>query len=281
VRARRLAHTVVNAVAPGVGGRWATDVFSRTRAPRARPDKVLPLGARSFPIDDRCVDSGYLWGDGGPVALLVHGWGANSSSMQPLVPTLRGLGFTVAAFDAPGHGVSTGTRVTVKDFADTVGEVLRTLGDVRVIVAHSLGSLAVAGALTTVDAPVRCMVLLAPASTLAGVIERWTPTEITLTRSTVDKVYRELHRRSGVPVEHWDFPELGAGIGRPILAMHDPADRVVPFSDAKEIAAAVPDVRLVPVPERGHTGILMAPEVKSAISAFVAEHTGQTEGVGS
>lgn len=271
---RRLAHAAVTAVAPGVGGRWATDAFSRTRTYAGRPDDVLPLGARPFAVrGDPAVRGGYLWGTGdGPVALLVHGWGADSSSMHPLVPGLRGLGFTVAAFDAPAHGVHPGDRATMTQYAAAVAAVLRSLGTVRVVVAHSLGSIAAVSGAAATGTELACLAVLAPTCTLSGVLERWAPADLRVTRPVVERVYRELHARNGVPVSHWDVRSRGAGVGCPVLAVHDPRDPVVPYADAEAIAAALPDVRLVPVPGRGHLGVLLAPEARAAVTAFVAEH---------
>ncbi|MEU5419258.1 alpha/beta fold hydrolase [Streptomyces sp. NPDC001407] len=279
---RRFAHAAVGAVLPGVGGRWATDVFSRTRPLGGRPDNVLPLGARRFAVrGNPDVRGGYLWGDdGGPTALLVHGWGSDSSSMYSLIAPLRQLGYRVAAFDAPAHGVHEGTQATMTQFTTAVGAVLDSLGGARVVIAHSLGSIAAVGAVAA--RPRRstdCLALLAPTCTLTSVLEGWARDELRLSHAIVDRIRTELHRRNGVPVTHWDVVGLGRGLDCPILALHDPDDPVVPFREAEAIAAGLPDVRLERAPGRGHMGILMSPEVKSAVSAFVAEHgtrTGET-----
>ncbi|MGW1073750.1 alpha/beta fold hydrolase [Streptomyces sp. NPDC002537] len=279
---RRAAHAAVGALLPGVGGRWATDVFSRTRPLGGRPDNVLPLGARGFTVDSHPdVRGGYLWGDDdAPTALLVHGWGSDSSSMYSLIAPLRQLGYRVAAFDGPAHGVHEGVRATMTQYTTAVGAALDSLGGARVVVAHSLGSIAAVGALAARPREgVDCLVLVAPTCTLTAVLEGWAKGELRLSRGTVDRVYRELHRRNGVPVSHWDVVGLGGGLDRPVLALHDPDDPVVPFCEAEAIAAGLPGVRLERAPGRGHMGILMSPEVKSAVSAFVAEHgtrTGET-----
>ncbi|MEV6671271.1 alpha/beta fold hydrolase [Streptomyces sp. NPDC051162] len=279
---RRIAHAAVGAVLPGTGGRWATDVFSRTRTLGARPDNVLPLGARRFAVaGNPDVRGGYLWGDdGGPTALLVHGWGSDSSSMYSLIAPLRQLGYRVAAFDAPAHGVHEGTRATMTQFTTAVGAVLDSLGGARVVVAHSLGSIAAVGAVAARPRQgVDCLVLLAPTCTLSAVLERWAEAELRLSPAIVDRIRAELHRRNGVPVGHWDVVGLGRALDCPVLALHDPDDPVVPFREAEAIAAGLPAVRLERAPGRGHMGILMSPEVKSAVSAFVAEHgtrTGET-----
>ncbi|WP_262401369.1 alpha/beta fold hydrolase [Actinomadura sp. CNU-125] len=146
---RRLGYAAVGTVAPAAAGRRATDAFSTTRALGLRPDDVVP-DARRFTVGgDPDVRGGYLWGEDGPVALLVHGWGIDSSSMQALVPPLRALGYRVATFDAPGHGVAAGSQATMTQFTRATGAVLDALGDtfgeVRAVVAHSLGSIAAAG----------------------------------------------------------------------------------------------------------------------------------------
>ena len=146
--ARGVPHPAVAAAVPWLAARWATDAFSDTRMLGLFPDDVPPLGARRFDVaGDRRVRSGYLWGaESGPTALLVHGWGADSSSMQGLVAPLRPLGYRVAAFDAPGHGISPGSQATMTEFTRAVGAVLDALGGADLVVAHSLGCIAAVGA---------------------------------------------------------------------------------------------------------------------------------------
>lgn len=277
---RRLGHAALGRIAPEIAGRIATSTFSSTRALGSQPDDVLPLGARRFSVSgDPDVRGGYLWGgQDGPAALLVHGWGTDSSSMHGLVAPLRASGYRVAAFDAPRHGVSPGTRATMGQFVRATGAVLDALGDVRVIVAHSLGSIAAVGALAQrQEPPVDCLVLVAPAGSVAGVLERWSRNELRLRRPIVERIYQELHRHNGVPVSHWDIVGLGAGLRCPVMVIHDPHDDVVPFTEAKTLAAGLPDARLTAMAGHGHLGILMAPAVKDLIAGFIASHARTSE----
>jgi pimeloyl-ACP methyl ester carboxylesterase len=280
--AKRGVHAMVAAVAPAAAGRWATDAFSRTRALGVYPDNVLPLGATAFEVTGNPdVQRGYLWGTGGPVALLVHGWGADSSSMYSLIPTLRALGYTVAAFDAPGHGICAGNQATMTQYTDAATAVLRTLGGVRVVIAHSLGSIAAVGALGRVGTDdLDCLALVAPTCTLGGVLERWRPAGFSVSRPVVERIYRELHRRNGVPVTHWDISTLGAGFDRPVLVIHDPDDPVVPFGEAELVAAALRDCRLVAADGGGHAAILMSPQLKRLLTEFIGEHAWIDHGAG-
>jgi pimeloyl-ACP methyl ester carboxylesterase len=268
--ARRLGHAALGRLAPGYAGRLAADVFSDTRAAGTRPADTVPLGARRFDVPgDPDVRGGYLWGTEGPVALLVHGWGTDSSSMTYLVRPLRELGYRVAAFDAPGHGCWAGTRATMTQFTRATGAVLDALGDVRVIVAHSLGSIAAAGALAARPA-VRpdSLVLIAPANTLSGVLDRWVESELRLRRPIVNRIYAELHRRNGVPLSHWDVVGLGGTLHCPVLVIHDPDDPVVPFREAQVVVAGLRNGRLSVMPGLGHYAILMSPAVRDQVAAF-------------
>jgi pimeloyl-ACP methyl ester carboxylesterase len=278
LRARRIGHAVLGRAAPGLAGRRATDVFSDTRKLGTRPDDTVPLGARRFEVTG-CPDirGGYLWGEAGPVALLVHGWGIDSSAMHALVPPLRAQGYLVAAFDAPAHGICPGSQATMTQYTRAAGAVIDTLGDVRVVVAHSLGSIAAVGAIAArPELTVDSLTLIAPTAALAGVLERWSVSELRLRRPIVERIYAELHARNGVPVSHWDVIGLGAGLDCPVLAIHDPGDDVVPFSEARAVAAGLRNVRLAVTPGLGHMGILMAPAVLDLVSEFVAGHARST-----
>lgn len=271
---RRLGHAALGRMAPELAGRIATGAFSSTRALGTHPDDVLPLGARRFDVPgDPDIRGGYVWGEDGPAALLVHGWGTDSSSMHGLVAPLRALGYRVAAFDAPGHGVSEGTQATMTQFTRATGAVLDALGDVRVIVAHSLGSIAAVGAAARrLELAVESLMFIAPTCTLTGVLERWSRSELRLWRPIVEGIYRELRRRNGVPVSHWDVVGLGENLDCPVLVIHDPQDDVVPYSEAEAIAVGLRNARLEAAPGYGHIGILMAPAVKDLIAAFAARH---------
>jgi pimeloyl-ACP methyl ester carboxylesterase len=277
---RRLGHAALGRIAPGLAVRIATDAFTSSRTLGPRPDDVPPLGARRFSVGGAPdIRGGYLWGDEGPTALLVHGWGADSSGMHGLVAPLRALGYRVAAFDAPGHGVSAGTRTTMPQFTRATRDVLDALGDVRMIVAHSLGSIAAVGAAARCPAPpVECLVLLAPTCTLTGVLHRWARSELRLRRRIVTCVGRELHRRTGVPISHWDVVGLGADLDCPVLVIHDPQDDVVPYSEAETITAGLRHARLEATPGHGHFGILVAPAVREHMTAFAAAHATSRHG---
>ncbi|MCE3029593.1 alpha/beta fold hydrolase [Streptomyces sp. CMSTAAHL-2] len=272
---RRHAHSTANTLAPRVAARWATDIFSSTRTYGLRPDNTLPLGATPFTVHgNKDVTDGFLWNENATQgsALLVHGWAANSSSMHSLVPPLRNLGLRVAAFDGPAHGVRPGNQATMTQYTQAVGAVLDTLGDVRVVVAHSLGSIAAIAAIAehTGHQP-ECAVLIAPPAALADVLERWDGAGLRLTPPLVEGIYRELHRRNGVPVSHWDLTARAAALDIPTLVLHDPHDPLVPYTDARTVTAGLKNAHLTDT-DGGHTGILMSRTTTTHLTHFTTQH---------
>lgn len=266
----RIGYAVGGMVAPAFTGRRATNAFAVTRPLGVTPDDLPPLGATKFRIDGSAyVRTGYLWGSGTSTALLVHGWGVDSSSMHALVPPLRESGLRVAAFDAPGHGVAPGSVATIRQFTESVTAVLDTLGDVRVVVAHSLGAIATVAAVAG-RADLDRIVLLAPACTLLGALDRWAAGKVP--RRVAARVAGELGRRNGVPASHWDIRTLGRRLDVPVLMVHDPADPLVPFAEVAAAAASPPRARLMTVRGPGHTGVLTAAPVKRLISTFLTEN---------
>jgi pimeloyl-ACP methyl ester carboxylesterase len=276
----RRAYQVLNAVAPRAAGRRAADAFGFTRGYGLTVSDRVPLGAKVTAIQGNAdIDRAYYWAGGASRALLVHGWGTDSSSMLGFVSPLRALGFSVAAFDAPAHGVSPGKHTTMTQFTRATGAVLDAIDGAQVVIAHSLGSIAAISALAerARHTSVRCIVLIAPTSALTEVLERWASRDMALPRPVVERIYAELLVRNGVPVSHWDIPARGASLDVPTLVIHDPADPVVPYCEAERVAASLPGATLSSAPGTGHGRILSDARVREQVCAFVARHTSNSE----
>jgi pimeloyl-ACP methyl ester carboxylesterase len=85
--------------------------------------------------------SAYSVGEGAPV-LVLHGWGVDSTAMQPLADGLAKRGFRVYALDAPGFGASDSppTAWSVFDYARFMIAFLDTYNlDSVFVIGHSFG----------------------------------------------------------------------------------------------------------------------------------------------
>lgn len=253
-------------ILPRACGRVHTAMFVNTRERGSFPDDVCPLGARRVALTGVSrVAAAYLWGEGDATVLALHGWGADSTAMAPVARAALAHGGSVVCFDAPGHGASPGSQATITEYARATAAVLQRFPAVHTIVAHSLGSLAAVSAVTGAGpARVRNVVLLAPACSLSGVLDRWAA-QRRLPCAVVDGIHRELRARDGIPVSHWDIRTMSLPPSVRLQILHDPADDVVPIDDAYRIAAAVNTG--VGETRSGHHGIVGSDEMRAALTA--------------
>jgi pimeloyl-ACP methyl ester carboxylesterase len=267
-------------LAPGLAGRIAADAFGRSRPKGSRTLFRMPLGAQAFEIaGNEDVRQGYLWKSHGPTVLLVHGWGSDSSSMIGFVKPLLALGFQVASLDAPAHGASAGNMTTMTRFVRAVGAAIKSLGNVQVVVGHSLGSIASVAAIAHASPrhaqAVKRLVLIAAPVSLSAVLERWATSEHQqLPRAVIGRIYDRLHVQNGVPVSHWDISVLGAAMDVPALVVHDEHDPVVPLAEAQRLVRSLKNARLEQTSGLGHSRILSAAPVKELITRFISESHG-------
>src|SRR5262249_31567340 len=135
--------------------------FPATRAEVALLGRAVRSSVRG-PLGDIAV---WHWGEG-PRVLLAHGWGSHAGRLTPFVTALLASGFGVTAFDAPGHGASTGRFASLPDFVEALDLVARIVSPIA-LVGHSLGAAAAALAMRS-GIPCRAAVLLsAPADPAA------------------------------------------------------------------------------------------------------------------
>ena len=106
---------LLGATAPGLGARLAERIWGKPPPPRYRKEERsalararrhrLLVGGREIAL--------YAWGEAGPPALLVHGWGGHGGQLHALIEPLLAAGRQVYSFDAPGHGSTGGGEATM------------------------------------------------------------------------------------------------------------------------------------------------------------------------
>jgi pimeloyl-ACP methyl ester carboxylesterase len=253
-----------------VAGYLQTRTFINTRGLGSYPDDLCPLGARRIDLAGiPRVASAYVWGSGEPSVLVLHGWGTDSTTMTAVVDAAVANGESALCFDAPGHGVSPGSRATMREYAHATLEMLQRFPSIRTVVAHSMSSIAAASAIARSDGANVCsLLLLAPTCSLAGVIDRWAA-QRGLSSAVVNRIHRELRRRDGVQVPHWDVRTLGVPASVRVRILHDPTDDVVPIEDAHLIAVEVG--AQVHESTGGHHRIISSDEMRTALSHLLRD----------
>ncbi len=267
----RVAFGALEVVAPAVSARWAEYLWFRLPR-RARSRRPL-AGGTSFAaeVGGRKV-TGMAWGSG-PAVYLVHGWAGHAGQLVPFIGPLVERGFRVVAFDAPSHGASdpgaSGPRSsTALEFVHALTAVVAAQGPAYAIVAHSLGATATAVALCdglTADR----VVFLAPMASAAAYARDLTAV-LGAGPRTLRRLLRRIERRAGVPLRHFEVPELGRAVAMPpTLVVHDRHDASTDVGDGEAIAVAWPRAELMLTTGLGHRRILRDPGVVAQVVDFV------------
>lgn len=258
-------------LAPGFAGMWAERLFLTPPKPRYPAAEVFDLlDARQSYVRHRGRDiATWRWGPlEAPAVLLVHGWGGRATQMRRFVQPLAAAGFRVIAYDQPAHGLSEGRLTGLPDFADVLAEVAWHHGDVRAIVAHSLGGPAAAIALAR-GLPAGRAVLISPPSDLVGYsrrFARWFAIPERVRRA----MQAAIEERFGVRWAELELARVAPHLRADALVIHDRGDSMVPWRHGAEVARQWPGARLLSTRQLGHGRILEDAGVAQAAADFVA-----------
>lgn len=271
VAALRAGFRVLGRAAPGLAAVAAGRLFGTPRRHRTSEAERLALAsARRGRVE---TDGGsvvtWTWGQG-PAVLLAHGWGSRGARMRSFVEPLVAAGFTAVAFDAPGHGDSSGRTSSLPRFALAIRAVADDAGGIEAAVAHSMGCPSVAFAMTR-GLSVKRAVFLAPAANPGSYTERFARV-LAISPAVIDAMKRRVEQRYGLRWEELDLPRAAPRLQADLLVIHDRDDAEVPLSNGEAIAAAWPGARLVTTGGLGHTRIVHDPAVVARAVEFL---TGQ------
>ncbi len=217
-------------------------------------------------VPDRLI--GWRWGrKQDPLVILVHGWGGRGTQLKAFIAPLLERGFSVIAFDAPGHGMTGGPDSSLPHFLRGLEAMLDHVGPAHALIGHSLGGAVAALVMARrPEAARRGVLIAAPASLeestwrLAAALE-WPP-------ALRAAVQRRIEYRFGVA---WSEFEAGHRVGaQDMLVIHDRQDREVPFAEALRHASTWPGARLFETTGLGHRRLLADAGVIGAATEFVA-----------
>ena len=262
---------LIGRILPGL----SATVLERAMLTPARPrDRA---GAELLRRDTaRLVPYGHRWlatwsFGSGPTVLLVHGWSGHAGQFEPWIEPLVAAGYRVVLFDAPAHGLSTGTRTTLMDFAGAVQHVAGLAGPLHAIVAHSFGAPAAVFAMKHGLAAPRLVLLAAPMSLIdaASGVARLIGFPLRVARRMQRRLERRLNFRWAEATTDRYLAALTAQRGLATLLIHDRRDREVPFATGERIAAAVPAARFVATDGLGHVRLLRARRIVDEALAFL------------
>lgn len=213
-----------------------------------------------------------------PVVVALHGWGANASTLSPMVAPLVRAGMAVLLFDATNHGQSSSENFSsLPRFAEDLAAVracLHTMPAVDsarcAVLGHSVGAAAVLLHAARHD-DVRAVVSLSAFAHPAEVMARWLREHHIPRRGIGTAILDEVQRTIGTRFEHIAPVHVMARLRCPVMLVHGQQDEVVPLSDAQRLQARAPHAELLVV-EGGHDIREALQPHTARLVAFLARH---------
>ena len=271
----RVALRALGRIAPGTTARIAEALFVKTARPAPRADEAAWLAdAQRFTVRAAGQTiAGYAWGTQGPIVVVAHGWWSHAGRFAPLAKAVLDAGMRVVAYDAPGHGRSTGWRATMPEFAATIRAVGDHHGPLHAVVGHSLGGAATVFALARGLAASRAVIIAAPADITSWAVRF---------RDTFDipdrifaRMVRNMEKRLRVSWHDLDIPLAARQLTQPALIIHDMQDPDVPYAEGKLLAKAWHGSILHTTEKLGHRAILRDRGVIERVVGFLRTANGE------
>jgi alpha-beta hydrolase superfamily lysophospholipase len=282
------AINLTGVVSPRLAGRIAFSLFSSTGSPEPKNEKERKMLGMSraamreaellmLPVPAGMVATHRFPPIGAPngkTYLVVHGWGSRIDYMQGLIRGLRQTGATVVGLDLPGHGGSTGRRLTVPIGIDAIDAAWRQYGHFDAVVGHSFGGFVAAmSAAGSSDWLTRRtpdkLVLIASPVAAEHVFSNYSGA-MGFTRRVHIALDQEVRRIAGQPIAFFSASRMLASVPQlPVLVLHAEDDKEVSSRAARLYAGAGPHVRLEWLNGLGHRRIVNSPATIDAIKKFL------------
>lgn len=260
---------LISSVAPDTGSRLAAEMFMTPRRFRTpERERAYLAGATPFHIHLGVETRvhGWSWGDG-PVVILSHGWEGRGSQMGAFVAPLVRAGFRVVAYDAPGHGASSGKRSSLPHFTWSLRGVVAKFGRPHAVIAHSFGCAATTLAIRDGLSVSRLAFLSPPIN--VGDYTRQFGMMFGLSDGLVDGLRRRIEERFARTWNDYSLRETAPGMSTPLLVVHDRHDDELDWGNAVELANLWPGAQLVTTEGLGHRRILRSEAVIETVKNFV------------
>lgn len=181
-----------------------------------------------------------------PVVVAAHGWGANGSTLAPMVEPLVRADIAVVLFDAASHGKSSAEAFSsLPRFAEDLAAVLDALREMPAIDAgrigllgHSLGAAAVLLHAARQDG-VRAVVSLSAFAHPREVMERWLQAHHIPRRWVGAAILEHVQEVIGERFDSIAPAHQLSSIECPVLLVHGEHDKTVPLTDAHRLYASL------------------------------------------
>ena len=261
-------YNITSYFGPGLAAQWAFSSFCRVRDRGLRPKQEAFLGSakdKTRNIADHTIRE-YHWEGKGDTVLLVHGWTSNAARWRNLIRLLLEEDYNVIAFDAPGHGNSSGKFLNVPLYA-TCLEALIEIHQPIHLIGHSVGGMTVLyNEYKNPSEVVQKIVTTAAPSEFYEIMDEYQAL-LGLNIRVVRALDELILKKFGFRIREFSTSRFVATNDKKGLLIHDKLDSVTPYHASQKVHNVWKGSRLISTSGNGHS--LHQVEVNKAIIEFL------------
>lgn len=256
-------------LAPTKVGRIGFNIFCTPISPPVKPHHLEFLKTGSmFKFRSNGIElQAYQWGNGPKKIIFLHGWQSHSYRWKKYIEAFSHSEYSIFAFDAPAHGLSTGKYANIPIYSDAIQTFLSKVGPIDFAVTHSMGSISTLHALYNHSyLKLGKLVLMGSpgeANDFISFYQKFTGLNDKTFTYIIDYFKKTLKQ----PPEYFSAPKFATAAHMPGLIIHDEEDDEAPYQHAVRIHKAWPQSRLITTQGFGHN--LRSPEVVALVKEFV------------
>ncbi len=211
----------------------------------------------------------YRWGTVGPKIVMVHGWAGRAGQFRKMIPPFLEAGFQVIAFDGPAHGKSEGKQTNLLEFGEALNQIIEKEGQLKGIVAHSFGGVAVLFAVMN-GLPVDRVINIASPTMASQVILNYRKA-LNASESAGKAFDQHLMKKYGKTFDEFSSLHFVRHLPGPLnlLAIQDENDTEVALVNVEELKRAYPPTTVHLTQGLGHTRILKDESVISLCIGYM------------
>ena len=232
----------------------AFDVFCIVRKGRIQPQQMPYLQQAKYTVEtiNNHQIQTYRWKGEKSTVLLVHGWESNSFRWRNLVAKLKAANFDIIAFDGPGHGYSSGTKMHVPLYAQCAQHIISKYRP-QFVIGHSVGGMtALYNEYKNPDSSIEKIVTIGSPSEFYDIMKHFQQL-LNFNNRVLGALDQFIQERFGFSIQEFSTSEFVKTNTKKGLLIHDELDAIAPFQASENVHANWKDSTLVKTKGLGHS----------------------------
>ncbi|MGB5556133.1 MAG: alpha/beta hydrolase [Flavobacteriaceae bacterium] len=241
-------------IAPKATANTAFHLFCTVRKGKVLTQQQEYLDAAKYEllhIGDHTIQT-YIWPGKGKTVLLMHGWESNTYRWRNLIAKLRQQEFTIVAFDAPGHGASSGKYLYVPLYAEILQHLIIKYNPHQ-LVGHSVAGMTILYNEHKNDNPnIEKIVTVASPSEFHEIMEHFQGI-LKFNNRVMRALDNYIYERFGVYIRDFSTSKYASTNTKKGLLFHDKLDQITPYHASVNVQAQWKDSTLISTEGFGHS----------------------------